>query len=62
MKKIIYMNEKMWESLTKIVHIQIFNQLSKVGVEDVGEERIEHLRAGFPGKCLKSQESMLTQT
>ena len=56
MKKIIYMNgKKMWESLTKIVHIQIFNQLSKVGVEDVGEERVEHLRAGFPGKCLKSQ-------
>ena len=38
----------MWESLTKIVHIQIFNQLAQVGVEDVGEECVEHLKAGFP--------------
>ena len=34
---------KMLESQTKIVHIQIFNQLSQVGVEDVGEEGVEHL-------------------
>ena len=52
----------MWESLTKIVHIQIFNQLAKVGVEDVGEECVEHLRAGFPEEYLESKEIMLTQT
>ena len=53
--------KNMWESLTltKIVHIQIFNQLSKVGVEDVGEERVEHGEADFPAEFLSSHQVVL---
>ena len=37
---------------SKVVNVQVLNQLPQVGVEDVGEERVEHVEADFPAEFL----------
>ena len=34
----------------KVVNVQVLNQLPQVGVEDVSEERVEHVEADFPAE------------
>ena len=37
---------------SKVVNVQVLHQLPQVGVEDVGEERVEHFEADFPAEFL----------
>ena len=39
-------------SHSKVVDVQVLHQLPQVGVEDVGEERVEHVEADFPAEFL----------
>ena len=41
-------------SHSKVVDVQVLHQLPQVGVEDVGEERVEHVEADFPAEFLSS--------
>ena len=41
-------------SHSKVVDVQVLDQLPQVGVEDVGEERVEHIGACLPEKFLAS--------